>query len=441
MHETTRLAGLASGPSGWLALALAALWATPAASQPTIDLCGCAGDPTSLGAFVSSDDTTWPPGTTVDTGPNPDAIVIPVEPGQRLVFDSFRVDNNPLGQNVQVRFERNDANDPIRLLVAGDLFVGVSDEINLEGVAGTAGSASTNGRGGLGGPGGFRGGDGAYQRLNGESRGGDGQGPGGGAGGIGVPSPIDPEGGSFFGLEELRPLVGGAGGGGGFSATGDESCSGGGGGGGGGAFLAVANGTITVTGKITTKGGGAGSLGGSACSSGGAGGSGGAIRLVASLVEGAGTLDVSATAGGSPGQIRIEAFESTFTGTLSPTSALSQVLVPGPVRNPLDPTVRLTAIDGEPVPALPQGFRGLTLDIPPRPAPGPVTIDLEAQDVPGGTTVEVSIKPRVGGQTVVREVELELGDCDTAGLCTAAFAEDLAAGAYYFEARATFMAP
>ena len=305
-----------------------------------------------------------------------------------------------------------------------------------------------NGQGGLGGPGGFRGGDGAYQLVNFATRGGNGLGPGGGNGtadaAYGYPY-YGGGGGTFVGVPELLPLIGGCGGGGGASIDDAVGSSGGGGGGGGGAILIAANGTISVNGTITAIGGNGGRYGSSAyTSSSGGGGSGGAIRLVADTITGTGILYAyggsgayNAAAGGR-GAIRLEA----FTNTMSPTNTSPPAYrapAPGPLVNPLMPTVAITAVGGEMVTPPPQGVFG-DVDVI-VPAQGPTTIELETSGVPIGTLLELTIKPRVGAAPSVESVELDPSDCNEAGDCAPSVTVHLMAGAHTIEARATFQIP
>jgi hypothetical protein len=56
-----------------------------------------------------------------------------------------------------------------------------------------------------------------------------------------------------------------------------------------------------------------------------------------------------------------------------------------------------------------------------------------------GTVVNVTVKPKIGGAPVTTPVTL--GNCDVNGTCLASATFDLAAGAYFIEARATFTTP
>jgi hypothetical protein len=359
-------------------------------------------------------------------------LEIPLPPDGVLIFSSFMVRDGH-----QVRFSRNEANTPVTILVSGDVTIaGRNGYLVVSGASGANGQPAVNGEGGLGGPGGFRGGSGAYELVNVANRGGDGLGPGGGSGG--TPSPLAAgEAGTFVGVTQLVPLVGGSGGGGGASSSSESGCSAGGGGGGGGAILIASNGTITVNGGIQANGGSGGNRYYDTCSSSGGSGSGGAIRLVANTIAGSAVTGLRAT-GGSPGAIRMEAIKNTmYAATTSPVA--SRAPAPGPLSNPLAPTVDITSVSGQPVPAPPQGSLG-GVDVVVS-APGPTTIEFDTSRVPSGTVVEVTVKPRVGGSASVENVTLDPANCDGASDCTDSVTVDLASGAYTIEARATFQIP
>ena len=449
----TRRRGERSAPRRIAAVALAAaLVGGEAGAQLGTDFCGCEGSPNSLGDFHSNDPATWPPGSQqVATGCSP-ILEIPLPEDGVLIFDSFTVGNMATSgcgvRDATVRFAPNPANTPVTLLVRGNVTIESGDLLSVNGFAGSNGTTGSHGTGGRGGPGGFAGGDGAYQLSNLAADGGYGIGPGGGAGGTGNPRERS-QGGVFFGVPGLRPLVGGSGGGGGHSASAASGCAGGGGGGGGGALLLAANGTVTVNGTISANGGGAGNRNGSGCSSNGSGGSGGAIRILASVLTGSGSI--TATGGGAgggfggmdngsaggPGRIRLEAITNTF--AVNGTNPVAvRAPAPGPLVNPITPTVSIVAIDGQATPLNPIGHRGL-IDLV-VPSPGPIQIDLESTDVPAGTDLEVTVRPKVGRPPIQDRVTLSPGAC-SGGVCQAAIVFDLDPGAYIVEARATFEAP
>jgi hypothetical protein len=431
-----------SGRAGALAAALLALLlgTPPSAFGQGIDVCGCASSPTSLGNFRTSDPATWPPGTTFFNG-SADFISIPLPPDGVLVFDSFEVALSNLSDNSYVQFTPNAANTPVTLLVRGNFSVTSSNVLSVEGSGGSTGTGTTAGVGGTPGPGGYGGGDGAYFSVNLANNGGVGLGPGGGTGGDGIAPLAEPGGGVLISVPELRPLRGGSGGGGGYS-TSAGNCSGGGGGGGSGAILIAANGTVTINGTVRANGAAGGSVSNSGCARGGSGGSGGAIRIIANSIAGSGRIEAlgggtnfGGNNGGS-GRIRMEAFTNTFGTNIDP--AAQRLPSPGPVSNPVNPTVAITAIEGTPPPVDPQGYRGqIDLIVS---EPGPVQIDLRTTDVPAGTDVEVSVKPKLNDPPTVQRLTLAPSSC-VSGVCTAAMSIDLNPGSYIVEARATFEAP
>jgi hypothetical protein len=435
-----------------LALAMLLSGAATSVQAQNTDFCGCAGAPNSLGNFVSFDQATWPAGTVQRNdffGGCEDAIEVPLPPDGVVVFDSIDVNRvTSRGCNANLTFTRNDANTPVTLLVKGNVTVRSGGRISVRGFPGGNGSNGGAGQPGLGGLGGFAGGEGAYQLVNFANIGGNGVGPGGGLGGTLNPSALA-AGGVFVGVPGLRPLLGGSGGGGGRSADGSSGSSGGGGGGGGGAILIAANGIIDVQGggQINADGGVGGNRPGSTSTS-GAGGSGGAIRLLARTIQGSGQMfargnnpgnccDSLSGNAGSPGRIRMEAIFNTFAAdNTSPVAVRAPA--PGPLVNPITPTVRITGIDGAATPADPIGHRNqidMLVD-----APGIIQVDLASTDVPVGTDIEVKVKPRVGGPPVSQLVTLAAGRC-VSGACSVDADFDLPAGAYIVEARATFQTP
>jgi len=421
----------------WRAVLLVAVFGLllgPSVSHAQLDICGCEAAP-SLGTFDTSDPTTYPPGTTVVSGFN---IIIPLPEDGILIFDAFSVTTNEFGGAVSVQFEPNAANTPVTVLVKGDATIGGSSSMTLGGQAGTPGSFGAAGVGGLGGPGGFRGGDAAFELVNLANDGGAGFGPGGGAAGTASPLAFGGDG-VVVGAVDLLPLVGGSGGGGGASADPDAACAGGGGGGGGGAILLAANGTITINSGLYAQGG----VGGfvpfsSTCASRGGDGAGGSIRLLADTIGGSGFIFA--------GAIRMEALNDAFPAN-NTTPAASRVPVPGPLTDPLMPSIAFTEVNGETVSVAngallsesPQGVFGVVDVV--LPAPGVATFNLATSGVPTGTTVEVTAKSRLGGGVVVTSTTLAPGSCNGAGDCASAVAFDLQAGAYVVEARATFEVP
>jgi hypothetical protein len=409
--------------------------------QVQLDVCGCKNNPASLGNVDTSDAATFPPGTI--SVPYPPTFDIPLPADGVVVFNSLNlVERAPyVGYGLIVRFIRNAANTPVTILVSGNVNIRTRVQLVVSGDNGVTGSTNDLGKGGLGGPGGFRGADGGYQLVNFGVLGGTGLGPGGGAGGIGTYyTSGHGAGATFLGAPDLLPLVGGSGGGGGASTELTAGCAGGGGGGGGGALLLAANGTITLDGQIMADGGNAGNWGTATCSSGGGGGSGGAVRLLATTIGGVGQVYARGGNGGSgaaqAGSIRAEALINTLpVGNTTPLAA--RAAGPGPIVNPITPTVSITSVGGQAIPQPPQGGLG-NVDLV-LPAPGQTDVGLATSGVPTGTTVNVTVKPRVGGVPIVTPVTLT--SCDPSGACLASVSFNLAAGGYFIEARATFSTP
>jgi hypothetical protein len=408
--------------------------------QVQLDVCGCKNNPAAYGSFDTANAATYPPGTFMSTI---NVMEVPLPADGVMVFDSINLVQRPgyIGYGLTVRFIRNAANTPATLLVRGNVTIESSVRLMVSGDNGINGSTNDLGRGGLGGPGGFRGGEGGYQLVNFGAIGGSGLGPGGGKGGVSYYY-VGGHGamGTFLGAPDLLPLVGGSGGGGGASTELNPGCAGGGGGGGGGALLVAANGTLMLDGQIVADGGNAGAQGDPNCSSSGGGGSGGAVRLLATTINGGG--QVYARGGSNPvgsgpvGAIRLEALNNTLAvGNTTPLAA--RAAGPGPIVNPITPTVAITSVGGQPIPQPPQGGLG-NIDLV-LPAPGQTDVGLVTSGVPTGTTVNVTVKPRVGGAVVVTPVTLT--SCDPNGACLANVTFNLAAGAYFVEARATFATP
>jgi hypothetical protein len=410
-------------------------------AQAPLDICGCTNNPASLGD-VDAANLTAAQQQVMTRGFRTLEIRLP--PDGVLVMDSLNLRWAPNESCcLVVTFTRSVANSPATLLVKGNVTIPSSVTLNLSGEQGTDANQNVLGVGGRGGPGGFRGNDGAYQLVNFATVGGTGLGPGGGAGattnqnagGFGVT-------GTFVGATDLLPLIGGSGGGGGSSTSNAPGCAGGGGGGGGGALLIAANGTIQLDGSITADGGRYGSLGGSgACTTYGGPGSGGAVRLLAYTIQGAGTVfarggQAAIGPAGVNGAIRLEALNNTLTvGQTTPLA--TRAPGPGPIVNVITPTVAITSVGGQPVPSPPQGGVGIVDLV--LPIPGSTSVGLTTSGVPTGTTVNVTVKPRVGGAPTTTPVTLT--SCDPNGSCLASVSFDLAAGAYFVEARATFQTP
>lgn len=411
---------------------VAGLIMVPDTFYAQVDICGCATIPGLQPFDTHSTPATYPAGT-FDDGTS---LIIPLPADGILRFSSFRV------QNRQVSFRGNAANSPVTLLVAGDVtFAGATCcyLVVASGGTGSGGTGSIAGVGGAGGPGGFRGGDGAAVTINGASIGGAGFGPGGGAGGTRTPFTVG-LGGTFLGVPELMPLLGGSGGGGGASGSAESpSCTGGGGGGGAGGLLIAANGTLTLTNYFVFVEGGNGAGAGASCATSGGGGSGGPLRLVATRLVNGGSANLFTRGGGggsagTDGRIRLESIDTSAQTTFTTTPAAQRVVGPTPIANPVAPSISITTVGGNPVPAVPQGTFG-AIDIV-LAAPGDTGVSVVTSGVPSGTTVLVTVKPRIGGLPQSQTVPLT--GCDGLGNCQASATFNLVAGAYVVEARATF---
>jgi hypothetical protein len=414
-------------------ITLALVLAPWAVDTQVLDICGCASIP-NLPAFDSRNAATHPPGTVVSGT----TVTLQVPEDGIFRFSSFSARNH-------IRFLPNARNSPVTILVAGDVTLdsttGCCWNFDVRGEGGSTGTTNAAGIGGLGGPGAFRGGDGASRLIYGMSIGGAGFGGGGGQGGEQATG-CGGRGGQFFGALDLLPLVGGAGGGGGCSVS-DTCSAGGGGGGGGGALVIAANGTITINDyQLFADGSGGGGPDNGACASGGGGGSGGAIRLLANKLVQSGTANIFARAGGgafqalagSPGRIRLEAMDGSALNVFSTDPPAQRIVGPTPLADPVSPTVTVTSVGGNPVPAVPQGVFG-AIDVV-VPVSGITPIDVATTGVPGGTTVQVTVKPRRGAHPTSETVPLS--SCSGSGQCQATATFNLAAGSYVVEARATF---
>jgi len=224
----------------------------------------------------------------------------------------FRCTSIYVATNATLKFTPNALNTPVYLLATNDVLI--------NGTIDVSGSMGTVYQGGAGGPGGFAGGT---ATILGKPPG-DGQGPGAGRAGTstshfavdgpgaGCYSPYawsayqpSTNNGTPYGSQLLIPLVGGSGGGG-------SPYTGASGAGGGGALLIAANTRIQLNGTLISTGGQQNGAGGN--NDPGNAGSGGAVRLVAPVVAGGGTINVSGGntgfySGGS-GRIRIDCMDS-----------------------------------------------------------------------------------------------------------------------------------
>lgn len=397
-----------------------------APAQTTGTLCGIDPD------VVGLPDPNWQTGS---------KLSIPLPDDGVLIYESFSAcgSNFTNYSSCDVGFVRNSANSPVTIYVKGDFTFGYNSNnvIEVNGGGGQAGNTTNKGVGGAPGEGGFAGGTGAWASLGATGLvGGAGIGPGGGAGGEGEVA--NGANGVFFGSDRLRPVVGGSGGGGGGSVD-TAANPGGGGGGGGGAIAICVNGTLTLNGNIEAKGGAPGISSNSYTGRSGGYGSGGSILLIARTITGSGNLYANNDSGdpSSYGRIRIESLFDDWTGTAyAQPDGFFRSLAPGELVNLRKATVTITEVEGAttPIPAEPQGFRGVNDILVDR--PGPIAVTVNSTDVPSGTDLELTVKPRAG-DAVVDRLPIDPATC-TGEICDTVFDIELLPGAYFLEARATF---
>lgn len=289
----------------------------------------------------------------------------------------FKYSSVNIPNPAQVSFKNHPSGAPVVWLVQGNVTIANGGYLLLNGQ-----DSNTNQQISPGGPGGFAGGRG--DNLGNTSAG---TGPGGGdklRGGSYATSAVSVTG-RTYGNVGILPLVGGSGGGANTSPDGRS------GGGGGGAILIAANGTVTLGGTncIQAYGGYGNSLGG---------GSGGAVRILATSVAGSGSIIAQGGSGsntnGGLGRVRIEANTISLPpGGIPPYSTVapltgSELLFP----SASTPTVRVSAVNGQPVSPTPNGelnaLADLTLS-----TVLPITVDLVSANVPVGSTVTLRVVP------------------------------------------------
>src|SRR5262245_58624725 len=121
-------------PLVWLILIMFSL-IPPARAQ--LDICGCAGSPTSFGAFDSRNLATYPPGTQHGVR----FISFPLPPDGVMVFDSFNLSvrdgsngtDNDFGFLGTVNFIGNASNTPVTLLIKGNFTIDGSVDMYVSG--------------------------------------------------------------------------------------------------------------------------------------------------------------------------------------------------------------------------------------------------------------------------------------------------------------------
>jgi hypothetical protein len=182
---------------------------------------------------------------------------------------------------------------------------------------------------------------------------------------------------------------------------------------------------MSSSGLIISDGGTGGNSDGDNCGGGGGGGSGGAIRLLGETVSRAAGAYLYARGGGGGGSCRsgggagglgIIRIEGNNIQGASYTNPVYTFGTPGKLFVPNNPTLAITQVAGNAVPANPTGSADITL------AQGttmPVTVDLAATNIPRGTTVTVYVVPTLGGvRTSVLSTALD-GASDAATIATA----------------------
>lgn len=331
----------------------------------------------------------------------------------------FKYSSITIASSRTISFTNHPSGAPVVWLSQGD--VSIDGRVTLDSPSPSSASPAR------GGPGGF---DGGVSGLSTPPQGGAGFGPGGASPSVnsgfcaagggysavgGLPTGScfsNAAGGASYGSAYIVPLIGGSGGSG--TSTNSGLCIQGGSGGGGAVLIAAGTVSTPATINVTGNGSSTGIFArGSVTLNGGGGGSGGAIRLVANNVSGnagslvatgGGTASCSGASpgAGAPGRIRIDANNINMTGNSNPLFT-TDLICTEPLQTDV-PTLRVTFLDGQSVPADP--LAGITTTDVSISSSGPVTIDIEATNVPPGTTVKVRVVP-VRGENV---------DCPTSSM-------------------------
>lgn len=350
----------------------------------------------SVGANVSGSDGSFGP-ISVDSGTQ----TIQLPPNGIINATTINV-----AAGATLTFDRNALNTPVHLLATGD--ISIAGMVSVQGELGTATG------GGAGGPGGF---DGGAPGRNGQAPG-PGLGPGGGLGGLAIfgsaanddragfgsyatiGTRATAKNGSVYGSPLMVPPVGGSGGGG-HGPTGTIV----GGGGGGGAILIASDTLVSITGLINARGPV------TPASSAAGNSSGGGIRIVAPVVDGAGTLDVRG--GGSPpqgqfggdGRIRVDTIDlANVNFVFQPSTAvtLGSFLVGIPPNLPRLDIVNVAGND------IPVGTQNAVDFILPFGTPNDQTITVRATNFDGMVPIRIVISPQ-NGDPIVTDTEIDMG--------------------------------
>jgi len=280
-----------------------------------------------------------------------------------------------IASGTTLKFVNNALNTPVYLLASGDVLI--------EGTIDVSGTAANGVIGGVGGPGGFDGGNGGSPGI----ANGDGHGP---EGGVDTGTTTDRNGGASYLKPLLVPIVGGSGGSGGDNRQ-TPSASHGGGGSGGGAVVVASNTKIEMacSGRIISLAGSRGSNGGL--------GARGAVRLIAPVIE-----EVTCSNGANSSTsitaeaIRFDAIDKSGIPGISQSAPIRSIGTALFVFPPTVPTLRLTSVAGNTVPAATASVFTL-----PTGSPTTQNVVVEATDFTGTTLdIDVQVIPDSGASTI-----------------------------------------
>ena len=318
----------------------------------------------------------------------------------------FRATTVNVAAGATLGFTRNAHNTPVYVLATGDIAIAGTVRVN----GGNGGTLV----GGAGGPGGFDGGGPGLGRPRPSA----GYGPGAGLGGASnspfcnsldtpgaaaystVSSHASSNDGKTYGSPLLVPLVGGSGGGG---------APWGGGGGGGGAIILASNTKVHITGTVQALGAlGSPTPSGFRCNN----GSGGGIRIIAPVVSGPGTVNVT---GGSSheiagsGRVRIDFIDaSQATLTISPNNGVLSTGAFLAVFPPTVPRLDIVSVAGQ---AIPVDIGGLVQVLLPIDVPSRQTVVVQASHFSGIVPIEVVLTPDTGDPLVYpASIDTSLGN-------------------------------
>ncbi|MEQ8819498.1 MAG: hypothetical protein RLY93_04590 [Sumerlaeia bacterium] len=313
---------------------------------------------------------------------------------------------------------------PVVWLAQGDVVI--DGTLDLSGEESNMGGLSLNGRGGAGGFDGGRGGTGSTQGRPGAGPGGGGVAPPAGeddfvvtSGSAGHVFSLRGEngeglGGLSYGNRYLIPLLGGSGGGGSPRYTSPDPGVTINGAGGGGALLIASSTRINLNeggGRILATGGDGFWVQDTSpfvefSETGSGAGSGGSVRLIAPTLRAHGSINVNGgttyNATASRGRVSLEAFDFDMDNLPYEHAQLRR---PTEVFPQIPVSVRVTSIDGVPVPANPAA--GIVVPDVTVNNPGPMTVGFEARFVPPGTTVTLRFASEDNAPLEVASTPLE----------------------------------